>query len=309
MTPEIYATINMAVQRRFDSGYALTLYENCLRYKSVGSTGWWSIERFRTLMGASAAMYEEFKYLKRDVIVKPVTHVNRVADIHIEPQFQKSGRRVTSIRFQVTPSAQQSLLSHEPGDAYAELRAHPTYQRLMAHGIGDRLAISWLMQDEQRASAAIEYVEAKDKKQQIKGSTAGYIRKLIEDKAEVGASAYKAQQEAHIRSTEEQGREKERQQKVKELQEKFSQHLHLSALKALTLDERNAHAQAWFQTAQGRGREPGYNPQTGEFRHSVDRAQFNHVYLRKALAQPGIPKAFKAWLKTAEKINPKDLGL
>jgi len=36
---EIYATINIRVQRLFESAYALALYENCLRYKDVGSTG------------------------------------------------------------------------------------------------------------------------------------------------------------------------------------------------------------------------------------------------------------------------------
>ena len=64
---------------------------------------------------------------------------------------------------------------------------------MVAHGIRDRLAISWVMHDEQRASTVIEYVEAKHKKRQVKSSTAGYIRKLIEDKAEVGVSPYQAQ--------------------------------------------------------------------------------------------------------------------
>jgi Initiator Replication protein len=61
--PEIYATINIGIQRRFEGSYALTLYENCLRYKIVGSTGWWELERFKKIIGANAAIYDEFKFL------------------------------------------------------------------------------------------------------------------------------------------------------------------------------------------------------------------------------------------------------
>ena len=31
--PEIYALLNLSIQRKFSSGYALALYENCLRYR------------------------------------------------------------------------------------------------------------------------------------------------------------------------------------------------------------------------------------------------------------------------------------
>lgn len=63
--PEIYAKINIGMQRRFDGGYALTLYENCIRYKSIGTTGWWEIDKFRKIIGADSKIYDEFKYLKK----------------------------------------------------------------------------------------------------------------------------------------------------------------------------------------------------------------------------------------------------
>jgi hypothetical protein len=188
--PEIYATINMAVQRKFDSGYALTLYENCLRYKSVGSTGWWDIERFRNIMGATAPLYDEFKYLKREVVTKPLAHVNKVSDISLTPEFQKKGRTVTAIRFLIAESQQQSLISNDHLDEYAVIRDHETYKRLIQHGIGEKLALLWVKDEEQRARAVIDYVEEKDKKNQIRGSSAGYIRKLIEDKADIGPTPY-----------------------------------------------------------------------------------------------------------------------
>ena len=41
--PDIYSTINIGIQRQLKGGYSLALYENCLRYKNVGSTGWCNV--------------------------------------------------------------------------------------------------------------------------------------------------------------------------------------------------------------------------------------------------------------------------
>ena len=38
--PKVFALINLNIQRRFTSGHALALYENCYRFVRTGSTGW-----------------------------------------------------------------------------------------------------------------------------------------------------------------------------------------------------------------------------------------------------------------------------
>ena len=38
--PKVFALINLDIQRRFASGHALALYENCYRFVSTRSTGW-----------------------------------------------------------------------------------------------------------------------------------------------------------------------------------------------------------------------------------------------------------------------------
>ena len=40
--PKVFALINLNIQRRFTSGHALALYENCYRFVRTGSTGWWA---------------------------------------------------------------------------------------------------------------------------------------------------------------------------------------------------------------------------------------------------------------------------
>lgn len=308
--PEIYATINMAVQRKFDSGYALTLYENCLRYKSVGSTGWWDIERFRNIMGATAPLYDEFKYLKREVVTKPLTHVNKVSDISLTAEFQKNGRQVTAIRFLIDESAQQSLITNDHLDEYAAIREHETYKRLIQHGIGEKLALLWVKEEEQRARAVVDYVEEKDRKKQVKVSTSAYIRKLIEDKAEVGQSAYD-KEKAKIKEASSQTTQTEvNKTHLVDLDAEYRKHLIITAIKGLSLEARQTHAQAWLQTPKGQGKEHGYNATTGDFTDPVDKANFNHVYLREVIEpKPYVRAEFFTWLKTKKGIDPRDLGL
>jgi len=185
--PEIYAIINLGVQRQFRGSYALALYENCLRYKSVGSTGWIEVFVFRKLMGADSVLYDEFKYLKLKVINKSIQEINLVSDIWVEAKFAKSGRKITSVKFLIKDNPQKSLLSLEIADDYSIIRECEAYKKLKDHGIGDRLALNWLNNDKERTEKIIEYVEAQDRKKKVRGSTAGFIRKLVEEKAQVGS--------------------------------------------------------------------------------------------------------------------------
>ena len=292
--PEIYATINMVVQRKFESGYALTLYENCLRYKAVGSTGWWDIEKFRRVMGATAAIYDEFKYLKRDVISKPMEQVNRIADIRIEAEFRRAARKISSVRFLVRESAQQTLLKPDVADEYPEIRKNPTFLKLREHGIGERLALAWVFNDEPRASAVVNYVEEKDKNQQVKGSTAGYIRTLIEDGVQLGKTPYqKATEQKKIEAVE--GRKKEEaQQRLDEHRSDFQRIRTTEAVKALLPERVRELSDAFVQQT---GAKSQFDQKTGDFKDRFERIKFR-TWLRLKVA-PGDPseQEFEDWLK------------
>jgi hypothetical protein len=75
-------------------------------------------------------------------------------------------------------------------DAPADLRNSELFQRLRGHGISAKLAAAWIKQDEARVLATVEYVDARAKAGQIKGSAAGYLRTLFENGAEVGPSVF-----------------------------------------------------------------------------------------------------------------------
>lgn len=294
--PEVYATINIGVQRKFKGGYSLTLYENCVRYKDVGSTGFWELDKFRRIMGAEAAMYSEFKRLSSFVINKAVEEVNRQSDIHLTPEYKKNGRKVIAVKFLIRENAQLPLIAPEQLDGNEGIKANPIYLRLREHGIGDKLAIAWILQDEQRARDVVEYVEAKDKKKQVKGSTAGYIRKLIEDGADVGSSTYEANKEHVQKASEDQARIERQNTRLQELREDFQRQRVTTAIKALTPEDRQRHATTYMAEA-GEGSASSWNPDKLDFTNPVERVKFS-TWLRMTVAPAFDESAFKAWAKS-----------
>ena len=142
--PKVFALINLNIQRRFTSGHALALYENCYRFHRTGSTGWWPLETFRRLMGVEdSSYYEVYKHLNAKIIKPAVAEVNRTSNIVITPATRKRGRAVTDIRFLIEANPQLAILDIDDGEG---LRRAPVYDRLRGLGISDRLARQWLMQ-------------------------------------------------------------------------------------------------------------------------------------------------------------------
>ncbi|MGZ8212876.1 MAG: RepB family plasmid replication initiator protein [Methylosarcina sp.] len=293
--PEIYATINIGVQRRFDGGYALTLYENCLRYKAVGSTGWWELERFRRIMGADAALYDNFYRLNERVIKPSIKEINRVSDIQLEPEFQKQGRKIAAIRFLITENLQQTLLKPMIEDDHAAIRESEIFKRLLEHGIGERLAILWILQDEERARQVVEYVEAKARKKQVKGSTAGYIRTLYESDAVVGKTPFEAKKEQESQAKIEDEQRKAHEKRRAELEAEYVRERTNEAVNALSIDDKRIWAQRYIDEV-GAEKAKSFNAETADFRDKLERLQFL-AWLRKRLAPKIKPSEFKAWLK------------
>ncbi|WP_299508049.1 replication initiation protein [uncultured Roseobacter sp.] len=157
--PKVFALINLNIQRRFTSGHALALYENCYRFHRTGSTGWWSLETFRRLMGVEeSAYYEVYKHLNAKIIKPAVSEVNRTSNIVITPEVRKRGRAVTDIRFLIKQNPQLAILDLDDGEG---LRRAPVYDRLRAMGVSDRLARQWMLEHgETLVGEKLDYVAA-----------------------------------------------------------------------------------------------------------------------------------------------------
>ena len=293
--PDIYATINMRIQRQLKGGYSLALYENCLRYKNVGSTGWWELAKFRRLVGADASLYDSFKRINERIIQPSVKEINKSSDIFVEPEFKKESRKVIAIRFLVRENSQKAIFKQEETDEFVALRETDIFKRLKDHGIGDKLAITWILQDEERAKSVVDYVESKDKKKQVKGSTAGYIRKLIEDKAEVGKPGYEAKKEEEAKAKADEAKRKVFEKKIADLKAECIRELTEKAINALSVDEKKRLIPEYLtETGQDKGK--SYNEDTSIFRDSLERMQFTG-WLRKRFKVEVSEAEFNGWLK------------
>ncbi len=142
--PKVFALINLNIQRRFTSGHALALYENCYRFVRTGSTGWWSLDLFRRLMGvADSPYYETYKHLNAKIIKPAVAEVNKTSNIVVTPETRKMGRTVTDIRFRIAENPQLAILDLDDGEG---LRTSEVYARIRALGVSDRLARQWIVE-------------------------------------------------------------------------------------------------------------------------------------------------------------------
>ena len=187
--PDIYALINVNVQRQFQGVYALALYENCIRFKRTGSTGWITIENWKKLLGVTKyganreplpSAYDSFKVFSSKVIKGAVAEVNQVSNITIVPEYQKEKNTVTHIRFLIQANAQQSF-----NDGMREIdgvRDTEAYKALEGIGLTHSFILSVLEEEgEQRAIDIADYVTKRE------GVTepAAYARSLYQSRANV----------------------------------------------------------------------------------------------------------------------------
>lgn len=174
--PKVFALINLNIQKKFTSGHALALYENCYRFIRTGSTGWWSMDLFRRLMGLDgSSYYESYKHLNAKVIKPAVAEVNKTSNIQIEPETRKKGRVVSEIRFRIKENPQLAILDIDDGGG---LRHGPVYAKLRDLGVSDRLAKQWISAyGEDQVDAKLDYVrQRKDVKSMV-----GYLSTALKE--------------------------------------------------------------------------------------------------------------------------------
>jgi Protein involved in initiation of plasmid replication len=159
--PKVFALINLNIQRRFTSGHALALYENCYRFVRTKSTGWWSLDLFRRLMGVDdSPYYQSYKHLNAKIIKPSVAEVNKTSNIMVTPEVRKRGREVVEIRFHIAENPQLAILDLDDGEG---LRNTPVYAKLRALGVSDRLARQWVSEHgAEHVSEKLDYVAGQE---------------------------------------------------------------------------------------------------------------------------------------------------
>ena len=104
--PRVYAKLNLRLQNRFKSQYALVLWEICFDYfdtdRDRGETPFIPLETFRELMGIEVDEYRTFKALNQTLIKPAIKEINDLTNYHVEVDQKRLGRRVAELKFRIT---------------------------------------------------------------------------------------------------------------------------------------------------------------------------------------------------------------
>ena len=113
--PRIYARLNLQMQDRFTSRYALIVWEVCFDYFDIarhqGETPFIPLETFRELVGLEKDRYNTFKELNRNVIKPAIKEINELTGYFVEVEHKRLGRKVGELKFRIT---KRKHLSGEP---------------------------------------------------------------------------------------------------------------------------------------------------------------------------------------------------
>ena len=104
--PRIYTKLNLRLQNRFTSRYALILWEVCFDYfdtdRDQGETPFIPLETYRELMGIEVDEYQTFKALNQFVIKPAIKEINDLTDYLVEVERKRLGRKIAELKFRIT---------------------------------------------------------------------------------------------------------------------------------------------------------------------------------------------------------------
>ena len=103
--PFMYTKLNLRLQNRFKSQYALILWEVCFDYFDVhwgrGETPFIPIEKFRELIGVESDEYRTFKALNQKIIKPAIIEINDLTDYFVEVEQKRFKRKVVELKFRI----------------------------------------------------------------------------------------------------------------------------------------------------------------------------------------------------------------
>ena len=174
--PRIYTKLNLRLQNRFTSRYALVLWEVCFDYFDIarnhGETPFIPIETFRELMGLEKDEYPVFKVLNRDVIKPAIKEINELTNFFVEVEQKRVGRRIGELKFKI--SRLKELPSVEPVQETIVFDIDdlpPVAIKLVQAGVSRKEALRIANQEWDAVDTAAQPAD--------KGDFAGYVEEKI----------------------------------------------------------------------------------------------------------------------------------
>lgn len=262
------------------SVHAIRLYELLMQWGSAG-------QREIELAWLKCALeleneYSSIKNFKKRVIDVALAQINAHTDLTVGYTQRKTGRNVTHFLFTFAPKA-AAPAGIRPETPPPDAAPDSLFQRLRRHGIGAQLARRWIAADPVRTEARLDYVEARAAQGLIHGSTAGYLRRLWDSEAEVGPSAFTAEQAAQRAVAEADQRRAEALRRAEADAALAAQDRAVAALRALSPAQREDFAAA-YRAGDGAARAASWDAERGDFADPLERLPFQ-AWLRRQLAE------------------------
>jgi hypothetical protein len=196
--PDTYTKIDVGMANSFSTSAGLALYETCVRFTKLGKTRVIDIDRWKRLLGAhTERSYADFSEFNRKVLAPAIEEVNRVSNVLIRPEFQRSGRRVTHLSFTVELKPQDALViesddvidvTASPVGVHVALPSAKTaapavdpglLRALQGLGIAKSLWQPWAQEDPVRLQAIVQHLIAlRQHNPKAIRNPAGYLKSL-----------------------------------------------------------------------------------------------------------------------------------
>ena len=104
--PRIYAKLNLHLQNRFKSQYALVLWEVCFDYfdsdRDRGETPFILVETFKKLLGLGKDDYPVYSEFNRSVVKPAIKEINDLTNYHVEVEQKRLGRKIAELKFRIS---------------------------------------------------------------------------------------------------------------------------------------------------------------------------------------------------------------
>jgi len=107
--PQIFATPDMQYIRPLSRVGGIALYQTCKRYINLGETPWHSVEMWRKQLDAMSPNYDDTRRFMEKVIRPAQEEISQVTDLDVSIDVKRENRRISLIRFLISPKAQQLL--------------------------------------------------------------------------------------------------------------------------------------------------------------------------------------------------------
>lgn len=142
--PKVFSMINLQIQNRFSSNYAWSLYENCYRFKRIGTTGAIDIALWKRLLGVDpkSKLYQQFKYFNSQILGPAIKEVNEKSDVILIPDFERVGKSIVKIRFEIQIKAGVAPTIDDKDDGGTPAKMD-VLERMLALGVSQKAAATY----------------------------------------------------------------------------------------------------------------------------------------------------------------------